>query len=104
MLTDDRVPIRLTNQPNGWGVKTEVDGHELPSVRALQLAVTADHVPELTIDMRVMGPLLLTLSAKVTIHLHVMPGARIVDISTHEDPEGTRTMMVTYPGKTHDEN
>lgn len=101
-MIDDTCRVRITDIANRvYGVKTEIDGKELPLVRRVTFEALPDEPVMLNVDMFVDRSIDIDVSAKVTINIVAAPGAQIFDVTSHDDPEGTRRLVVTYPEK-HD--
>lgn len=83
--------LRITDAP--FGVRTEIDGVEMPYVRAVDFHVDVDSGAVVTLDMLAQRPMEIDVSAKVVINLHVPEGCEILDITGHA--AGTRKIVVT---------
>lgn len=90
---EKKVRVRVTDYPNGWGVKTEIDGVEMPDVRDVTFHANVENVPQVTVNMFAHGPIDIDVSAKVTINVVAMEGCELIDVTTHGQDGRTRLVV-----------
>ena len=83
--------VRLTPYEHG-GVKTEIDGFELPEVVNVKFDASCDGLPRVTVTMNAFPPFEIDLPAEVTIDMLVPEECQILDITTHSD-KGKRSIV-----------
>lgn len=81
--------VRLSNYSDHFGVKTEIDGRELPEVRDITLRCDVGAVPVLRVSMFA-ADVDVELDAQVIVQPIAVPG---YDVVIEEGPNGSKRLM-----------